>query len=57
MFKLKTDKQKEKREEKVPMPVLKENVSDEKKPEILNPIISFAEKKLNLLEIIAPQKN
>jgi len=31
-------------------------VLNEQKPEILNPLISFTQKKLNLLEIIAPQK-
>jgi len=34
----------------------KENVAVEQKPNILNPLISYTEKKLNLLEIIAPQK-
>ncbi|MBU2036558.1 ATP-binding protein [Patescibacteria group bacterium] len=34
----------------------KENVVVEQKPNILNPLISYTEKKLNLLEIIAPQK-
>lgn len=33
-----------------------QNAIGEQKPEILNPILSYTEKKLNLLEIIAPQK-
>ena len=36
---------------------MQENISlSEQKPAILNPILSLAEKKLNVLEIIAPQK-